>query len=68
MATQKQTPPELPPMTEDERAEWRKLRRKALHALIIKHDGERMKAPGTANLAGEYAYYSILDERRRFPR
>lgn len=55
-------------MSPDERAEWRKLRGKALHALIIKHDGKRMATAGTVNLAGEYAYYAILDERRRFPR
>lgn len=68
MVTRKHLLPPDPPLSQDERSEWRKVRRRALQALITKHDGKRMAAPGTAQLAAEYADLAIIEERRRFGR
>jgi hypothetical protein len=69
MASQKQPAlPPMPPLTQDELPEWRNVRREVLKALIAKHDGKKMAPAGTVNLAGEYADYAILEERRRFAR
>lgn len=52
----------------NERLMWLVATVAALFALILKHDGKGMAAPGTAKLAGEYGD-SILDEyRQRFSR
>lgn len=68
MASRHSPLPEQRRRSLNERLVWFVIAALALAMLILKHDGKRMAAPGTAALAAEYADAAVNEYRKRFHR